>query len=242
LAGASGQQIVLCDRSKKVRVVTRIVSPSSSPQGGFGIHWVGWTHNTALSSMAVGFLIAFGLAAIVISTFGADEPGTVLALRVTARWSFLLFWLAYVGGAMARLFGSRLDGLARMGRELGLAFASAQLIHIAFVLWLYHIATGPSDAMTFFWLGIVCLYALALSSLPQLRNLFEPRTWRVFRTIAIEYIALVFAEDFILGPLLAGDGRYPWSYVPFGLILVVGVCLRVAAFAASIWPRRVRVP
>jgi hypothetical protein len=228
------------DRGRKVRVVTRI--ESSSQQGGFGFHLLGWRRGTTLSFILAGFFTTLIFAAIVIITLGSGERGTVLALRVTARWSFVLFWLAYTGGAMARLFGSRLDRLARGGRELGLAFASAQLIHVALVLWLYHLATAPSDAMTFFWLGIVCLYALALSSLPQIRNLFAPHTWRAFRTIAIEYIALVFAYDFILGPLRAGDGRYPWSYVPFGLMLIAGVCLRAAAFAASIWPRGISVP
>ena len=71
------------------------------------------------SWMGTSFLIAFALAAIVLAIFGAGERSLVLALRLTARWSFLLFWLAYAGGAMAWLSGQRLGGLARRGRELG---------------------------------------------------------------------------------------------------------------------------
>jgi hypothetical protein len=78
--------------------------------------------------MGAAFLIAFAFAAIVLAIFGAGDRGTELALRVTARWSFLLFWLAYCGGAIAWLCGPGLAGLARRGRELGLAFASAQLV------------------------------------------------------------------------------------------------------------------
>jgi hypothetical protein len=192
--------------------------------------------------MVASFIIAFALAGIVLTLFGAQERGTVLALRVTARWSFVLFWLAYAGGAMARLFGPRLDRLSRRGRELGLAFASAQLIHLALVLWLYYSATGPVGAMTFFWLGMACVYALALFSLPRIRNALEPRFWSMFRTIAIEYIALVFAFDFILGPLQTGVDKYPLSYLPFALMLVSGVCMRAAAFTASFWPRRPSAP
>ena len=51
--------------------------------------------------MAAGFLIAFVLAAVVLAIFGAGDRGTEIALRATARWSFLLFWLAYAGSAIA---------------------------------------------------------------------------------------------------------------------------------------------
>jgi hypothetical protein len=142
---------------------------------------------------------------------------------------------------MAKLW-PRLDGLARRGRELGLAFASAQLIHVALVLWLCHIANGPVGAMIFFWFGIVCLYMLALFSLPRLRNALQPRHLRTLRTIAIEYIALVFAYDLILGPLQAGYDKYPWSYLPFALLLVGAASLRIAVLALSVWPRRLSVP
>jgi hypothetical protein len=143
---------------------------------------------------------------------------------------------------MAKLFGPRLERWARNGRELGLAFALAQTVHLALVLWLYRIATEPVGIMTFFWLGMVCLYGLALFSLPRLRNAFEPRIWRIFRTISIEYIALVFACDFIIGPLRAGIQNYPLSYIPFAVMLVGGVCLRALAITESLWFRRLSVP
>lgn len=185
-----------------------------------------------LSWMLAGFVIALALAVIVLTFFGAEEPGTVLALRMTARWSFFLFWLAYAGSAIAKLFGPRFDGLARRGRELGLAFASAQLVHLGLIFWLYHITTRPGGAMVFFWVGMLCTYLLALFSLPRVRDALGPRLWRIFRTGAVEYIALVFASDFILLPLQTDGGRYPSSYLPFALMLVIGVSLRIAAALA----------
>jgi hypothetical protein len=185
--------------------------------------------------MIGGFFVAFVLAVTVLAVFGVGNRGAGLALRITARWSFLLFWLAYTGGAMARLFRPRLAGLAGRGRELGLAFASAQLVHVGLVLWLYHIANGPVDAMVFFWIGMLCTYLLALFSLPRLRDALGSRLWRTFRTIALEYIALVFAADFIIGPLQSGGLRnFPRSYLPFALMLVAGVILRIAAYAFAL--------
>ena len=70
--------------------------------------------------------------------------------------------------------------------------------------------------------------------MPRLHDALGPPLWRILRTVAMEYIALVFAADFILGPLQAhGLDGYPLSlsYLPFALMLMCGVGLRVASFA-----------
>src|SRR5262249_25103285 len=51
--------------------------------------------------------------------------------------------------------------------------------------------------LVFFWVGVLCAYLLALFSLPQLHDVLGQRLRRILRTIAVEYIALVFASDFI---------------------------------------------
>jgi hypothetical protein len=182
--------------------------------------------------MVAAFLIAVASVAVVLAIFGVGERGTTIALRLTARWSFVLFWFAYTGSAMTRLFGSHLAGLARRGRDFGLAFASAQIVHVGLILWLFYLAPGADGGMVFFWLGILCTYLLALFSLPRLRDALGPRLWRISCMIAMEYIALVFFVDFIRIPLHGnGLGNYPVSYVPFALMLVGGVGLRVVSFA-----------
>jgi hypothetical protein len=153
------------------------------------------------------------------------------ALRLTARWSFLLFWLAYAGSAMATLWGPPFDRLARHSREFGLAFASAQLVHVGLIL-----LSGSEAGMAFFWVGIAFTYLLALFSLPSVRNAMGPRLWRISLVIALNYIALVFAVDFIEEPLKRGGiANYPLSYLPFALMLIVGVGLRAAAFVRLLW-------
>jgi hypothetical protein len=213
-----------------MKVLVTEMSSAHAPErpGYFGIHGISWPPVGATPLMSAAFLIALALAVIVLVIFGVGERGASIALRATARWSFLLFWFAYAGGAMAWLCRPRLDGLARHGRELGLAFASAQLVHVGLVLWIIHIATGPTGAMVFFWVGIFCTYLLALFSVPRLRDALEPRLWRIFRTIALEYIALAFTADFITQhPARLGT----LSYLPFALMLVSGAGLRFVAFA-----------
>jgi hypothetical protein len=90
--------------------------------------------------------------------------------------------------------------------------------------------------MIFFWVGILCTYLLALFSLPRLQDILGRRLWRIFLSIALNYIALVFAADFILLPLEAGGfGKYPLTYVPFALLILGGVALRVTAFWYRKW-------
>jgi hypothetical protein len=195
----------------------------------FGDRGISWRPNSTLWWMAAGFLGAAALAVIVRISFGAQSGG--LPLRVTARWSFLLFWLAYTGSAMATLWGPRFNAVARRGREFGLAYASAQLVHVGLILrW------GAGAGMIFFWVGIVFTYLLALLSLPRLRDVLGPSLWRMVLTIALNYIMLCFAADFVQGPLEKGGvANFPLSYMPFALMLVAGVSLRVAAFWRRQW-------
>jgi len=187
----------------------------------------------SVSLMLGSFLVAILTSAIVLATFGVGEHGTVIALRVTARWSFLLFWPAYTGRAIESLFGSRAAGFARRSRDFGLAYALAQLVHVGLVCWLIFVLPALRSGMLFFWIGIVCTYLLALNSIPRVQKAFAPRLCRALCTIAIEYIALVFAADFILLQLQGGaPGKY-WvlTYLPFAILLIVGIGLRVAAYA-----------
>jgi hypothetical protein len=219
-------------RSEKTQV------PEQRGLGFPGSAWSGVMSGAAWPLTSVG--IAVVSAAIVFAVFGAGGQGTTLALQVTGRWSFLLFWLAYAGSAAASLVGPRLAGWARRGRELGLSFAATQFFHVGIVLWHYHIATEPVGAMVFFWAGVLCTGLLALFSIPRLRHALGPRLWRMFCTVALEYIALVFAADFIVMPLRGGYEKYPLSYLPFAVLLAGGASLRFAAWArrmtAQLWP------
>jgi hypothetical protein len=198
------------------------------PQQRFDSHQ--WWPTRTLSWLVAAFLIAVASATVALLIFGLGERGTAISLQITARWSFLLFWLAYSGSALARLFGNRFAELSRRSRDFGLAFASAQLVHVGLVIWIIYLMPKSNGGMVFFWVGIFCTYLLALLSLPQLHNALAPRAWSVLRTAAMEYIALAFAADFILLRLQAiGSSKYALAYLPFALLLVGGAALRVAA-------------
>jgi hypothetical protein len=82
-------------------------------------------HDPAWVWMIGAFSGALALAAAVLAGYGTDPDGLGLAVRATARWSFLFFWLSYIGGPMAVLFGPAFAWLAGVTRASGLAFAAA---------------------------------------------------------------------------------------------------------------------
>ena len=188
------------------------------------LSWMGWA-----------FAIALAIAAVVLVIQGADNRGIRLALELTARWSFLLFFMAYAGNAVAALTGSA--SLVGHGREFGLAFASAHLVHIGLVIWLgFVLGRVPLSGglLLFFLAALLCTYLLAGFSFGGVKALGP--AWLPVRFIAMNYILIAFGRDFVLPvihpkPAQVNLGHFLF-YAPFMLasiaapLLVLAVHLR----------------
>jgi hypothetical protein len=188
--------------------------------------------------MGMAFGIALGLATAVLTINGTDEMSLRQALRLTAHLSFLLFWVAYAGGAMAVLFGPAFEPLARRGREFGLAYAAAQLIHVGLVAWLIQITSRSplsGKVLGLFTIGIVWTYLLAVLSFGDLSETFGLRGWRTLRIVGLNYILFAFAYDFLPKAMLPETAQYGvWylvEYVLFAAMTVAAPLLVVAAAA-----------
>lgn len=183
--------------------------------------------------MGIPVAAALGLAAGVLAIVGADDQGIHLALLATARLQFLLFWPAYVGGALAGLFGSAFAPLRRHAREFGLAFAAALAVHLGLVAWLCAIGdVPPARTFVLFGAAALCVYLLALFSVGRLLQLLGARAWLLLRFCAMNYVALAFAADFLRNPL-AGDIAHALFYWPFMALAVLGPVLRGAAIVGA---------
>jgi hypothetical protein len=150
--------------------------------------------------MSLAFAVATGLAVAVLATKGTQPKGIVTALKVTARWSFFMFWLAYVSGSLSALFGVVLAPLGGRGRDFGLAYAAAQLVHVGLVIWLFQISVKApltGRLFDFFVLGIAWTYLLAFLSFGTLAEQLGPVVWQILRTAGMNYILLAFAVDFV---------------------------------------------
>jgi len=184
-----------------------------------------------LGAFVCSLLLALGTLAIL----GAAATGTIFALRLTARWAYIFFWLAYAGGALATLFGARLLPLARRGRALGLAFAAAMVPHAALVAWIYYISLKPPASratLVYFGIGLVFVFLLALLSVGRIAARLPPALSRGLRWVGTEYIALAFLRDFLHVP--AHAGALQWlAYLPF-------IALAAAAAVLRLWRWLVR--
>ena len=184
------------------------------------------------TAVSLGIVLAIGV---------LPPPGerVTLALRATARWSFLWFWLASTGGALFTLFGPKFQALAQRARDFGLAFASAHLVHIGLAVFLLYVlaAPFPLPKLIFFAVGAFWVYLLALLSMKRVAAILPPHAGRTVRGIGVEYITLVFLFDFYLGSFQGGL-RNLVIYLPFLMLALAGPVLRMAAAMK----RRVRDP
>ena len=191
-------------------------------------------HDPAWVWMIGAFGGGLALAGAVLAGYGTGPDGLRLGVFVTARWSFLFFWLSYAGGAMAILFGPAFAGLARQARALGLAFATAIQVHIGLVVWL-GVVIGQiplqGELLWFFLVALSFTYLLALVSF-GIGMRYLGRLWRPLLFLATTYILIAFGRDFVLGALDQNVRywRYAAEYVPFALLSLIAIPLRLAAF------------
>jgi hypothetical protein len=177
--------------------------------------------------------LAFGaellLAAAVLGAEGVSKAGIVLALRLTARAAFPLFWLAYAGGALATLFGPVFEPLRRQVRVFGLAFVASMTVHLVLVATLCMIGAAPAASVfVIFGTAGACMYALALFSIARLRQALGPRGWKVLSFAAMNYLGLAFLYDFS-NDFFAGGLKHALFYWPFLALTLAGAALRFAA-------------
>ena len=194
-------------------------------------------HDPAWVCMIGAFGGAFALAVAVLAGYGTGPDGLKLVLHVTARWSFLFFWLSYAGGALAILFGPAFAGLARQARALGLAFATALMVHIGFVVWLGVVIGQIPLQGGLLWFFLVAVFFTGLLALLSfgigIRSLGP--LWRPLLFLATTYILIAFGRDFVLGALdqKTQQWLYAVEYLPFALLSLIAIPLRLAAFLPS---------
>jgi hypothetical protein len=187
--------------------------------------------------IGMAFGVSLGLAITVLCITGTDTKSIQLALQLTARWAFLPFWMAYAGRAMAELFGPILEPLARRGREFGLAYAAALLVHLGLVVSLFLITSRPpltGVILAIFLVGAVCTYLLAVFSFGGLAKVLGSTGWYALRIVGMNYILFAFALDFVRvaahGPAHYGRWRLV-EYAPFAAMSVAAPLLVLAAAA-----------
>jgi sulfoxide reductase heme-binding subunit YedZ len=158
-----------------------------------------------------------------------DETTIRVAIRATARISFVLFLGAFLGDALYRLMPAAATRWLKANKDgFTLGFAASHTVHLAFILALVA-ALGREHALKGimpipFTVGFLFIYALAAGVL--LRHLtFLPSR---FEALAHYYLMALFAVSFTRHAI-----KEPAFYTPFILVAVTAIGVRIAVTLRS---------
>jgi methionine sulfoxide reductase heme-binding subunit len=179
-------------------------------------------------------LAALGVGALGILTGGGwTHEGALMATRLTARFSFPIFLLAWSASALAALFpGGWRSALLRRRRAVGLSFAAAHGVHLAFILNVVLVFHHAPPMVTVYGGGFVyvLIAAMALTSNDAAIAAMGRKAWKALHATGGVAILLIFANSYA-----ARLKTMPWLGAPALLLIALAVTLKLAA-----WTRRNR--
>lgn len=207
-----------------------IAAAPPSERGNYGIPLLIWA-------------VAVVLALTVLGAEGSEYSGTWLNLKLTARWSFLVFLLVYVARPAHQLWRTPLTKqlLARR-RLIGLGFALAHYTHLTLILYLFSLAapgemplmsTGKPMALivpiggTFAYVLITAMFITSFNRPKDWMRRLHPKAWKWLHRFGIHYFMFIFTLDWIEGLAIKTPA---WAYLPFLFLSLAAIGLRVYVY------------
>jgi methionine sulfoxide reductase heme-binding subunit len=159
-----------------------------------------------------------------------DEMTIRVAIRVTARISFVLFLGAFLGNALYCLVPAAATRWLKANKDrFTLGFAASHTVHLACILTLVavigreHVFNGTIMPVPF-TIGLLFIYALATGVLFRHLPFWSSR----FEALAHWYLMALFAVSFMRHAMMR-----PLFYTPFVLVAAIAAGLRIAAAMRS---------
>lgn len=192
--------------------------------------WLAWANRP---TRAIGWTLALALfvVAATLALHGRGALGWRLATRHTAQLAYPLFLLAFTASALARrLPGPTTRALLARRRALGLAFATALLIHGGAIVLYHRVAGLAFEPDASFWggaLGFLLVAAMALTSNDAAVAWLGRRRWRALHRAGMAWLFVVYAVTY------AGRVAQDPAWWPGLALLGAALALRVAAVLPS---------
>lgn len=192
--------------------------------------WIAWANHPRRAiawSLAVSLVVVAGTLALE----GTASLGWRAVTRHTAQVAFSFFLAAFLASSIARLWPDPLTrALLARRRALGLAFATAQLVHGTAILIFasYEPSTLEVD-LSFLGgaLGFVFLVAMVATSNDAAQRALGRRAWRALHLSGQVTLFVIYAVTY--AGRVAENSRY-W---PGLLLLVAALAIRLIAAPAS---------
>lgn len=192
--------------------------------------WLAWADRPA---RAIGWTLGVSLGVIVLTLalHGQGTLGWRLATRHTAQLAFPLFLVVFLASSLPRLAPGPIPrALLARRRALGLAFATALLVHGVAIVCFVRTEGRGFDLDTSFWggaLGFAFVVAMALSSNDAAVARLGRRRWRALHRTGLAWLFVIYAVTY------AGRVAHDPAWWP-GLALLAGaLAVRVAAALQS---------
>ncbi|MFQ4144947.1 hypothetical protein [Chlorogloeopsis sp. ULAP02] len=178
----------------------------------------GW-RIVGLSALAIGAMVA-----AIWLVHGIDEQSMRMAIRATARTSYILFLCAFVASALRRIWLSPISTwLLKNRRYFGLSFAVSHTYHAITWTGLWFVTSGAHpkfDPLGI--LGYVFLIGMTVTSFERPAALLSQRAWKIWHTAGMYYFWLGFTLEFSLRIF-----QSMLIYLPLVILLVSAMVLRV---------------
>jgi DMSO/TMAO reductase YedYZ heme-binding membrane subunit len=159
---------------------------------------------------------------------GSTQEGALMATRLTARFSFPIFLVAWSASALAALFpGGWRSALLRRRRAVGLSFAAAHGVHFGFILiaaLVFQHKLNPVSVYVGGFVYVLIATMVATSNDASVKAL-GPARWRLLHTIGGIGIFLVFTNSYV-GRLMTK----PMLAWPALALIAAAVTLKLAAW------------
>jgi methionine sulfoxide reductase heme-binding subunit len=157
---------------------------------------------------------------------GLTEASVRIAVRGTARFSCLLFLLAFVAAPLHRLWATNFSRwLLQNRRFLGLSMAVSHLYHGVALVGLHLVTQGQHpQILPLAVLGYVFLTAMAATSFQPTAKAIGRRAWRILHTAGMHYFWLAFALEYVFRAF------QNWIYFVLALLVLAGMAIRL-------WPK-----
>jgi len=186
--------------------------------------------------IVAGTLLNAGVATLLLRYVGSDVESTQLALRTTARMSFVWFMLAFVASPLAQLApGHASAWLVRRRRAFGVVFGLSMMMHVGFILRLFVLHAPERPPMVTdadFWVGVpglLLVAAMTVTSLDALRRRLGQTAWKRLHTTGLWVVWAIFFLCLIDSVGRKATDHPVLMYHLFIAVLLLGLGLRVSA-------------
>ena len=162
---------------------------------------------------------------------GWSLAGALVAARLTARFAFPLFLVAWSASSLAVFWpGGWRSALLRRRRAAGLSFAAAFLVHAFFFLLAIFGLSEPTDTLRLIGGGVVYMFviAMAITSNDKVMRALGRMGWKRLHMLGSALIAAGFGISYAGLAIVK-----PWNGLPALAALGLVALLRIAAWARS---------